>query len=125
MSSLSPTQRTIRELKKQGVICGIVEKYISNGKDFAFRRDLFGIIDIIALDTTRGVIGVQCCGTDVSSHIKKLTIENVESSIAWLETPGTVLQIWGWRKTKFKRGGKAMRWNPRIIEIKPEDLGCK
>ncbi len=129
MSGLSAVQRTIRELKNQGVICGIVEKYVpvrklkDGGKDFGFRRDLFGIIDIIALDTERGVRGIQCCGSDFSGHLIKITEEKAQESINWLQTPGTVLEIWGWRKIKLKRGGKAMRWSPRIREITLEDFG--
>jgi len=125
MSGLSAVQRTIRELKNQGVICGIVERFNPYVGEHGIRQDLFGIIDIIALDTSRGVIGVQCCGSDFAGHIKKLKEEKAQESINWLQTPGTVLELWGWRKIKLKRGGKAMRWSPRIREITLKDFNIE
>ena len=59
--SMSPTQRTIRALKDQGMVCGIVEKWNrfavrGNSGQRGVRQDLFGILDIIALDAQRGVM---------------------------------------------------------------------
>ena len=54
--SLSPTQRTIRELKNQGRMCGIVERFISNTSfGHGIRSDLFHIFEIVALDSSRGI----------------------------------------------------------------------
>jgi hypothetical protein len=119
---MTPTQRTIRELKNQGRKCGIVERFNSFVGPHGIRQDLFGIIDIIALDPERGVIGVQACGQDFSGHFKKITIDRAEQTIDWLMTPGAVLELWGWRKVKLKRGGKAMRWKPRVREILLRDV---
>lgn len=118
----SPTQRTIRELKNQGMKCAIVEKWNAFAGKHGIRQDLFGIIDVLALDPERGVIGVQCCGSDFSSHVKKITEEKYQETLDWLQTPGTNLEIWGWRKLKKKRGGKQMVWRPRIQEITINDL---
>lgn len=118
----SPTQRTIRELKNQGMKCAIVEKWNAFVGPHGIRQDLFGIIDVIALDPVRGVVGIQSCGQAFSSHYKKLTEERAEETIDWLTTPGTALEIWGWRKIKVKRGGKATRWAPRVLEIKIADI---
>lgn len=116
--SMSPTQRTMRALKDQGMVCGIVEKWnrfaVRGDGQRGVRQDLFGILDIIALDSKRGVIGVQSTGTDFAGHHKKLTEEKAQECVHWLETPGTVLELWGWRKVKVKRGGKAMIWQPRV-----------
>jgi len=117
---MTPTQRTLRELKNRGFVCGIVEKWNSFAK---IRQDLFGIIDIIALDPTRGVVGVQSTGSAFAAHDKKLLDEKAQASLDWLQTPGTVLELWGWRKVKRKRGGKAMIWQPRIKIYKVEDFG--
>lgn len=122
MSGLSPTQRTLRALKEQGLRCAIVEKWNQYGGLHGTRVDLFNIIDIIALDPINGVIGVQSCGSSFSEHYKKLTEEHAQESIDWLSTPGTKLQIWGWRKVKVVRGGKAERWSPRVQEITLQDI---
>jgi len=125
MAGLSPTQRTLKELKKQGVYCDIVERWIKNPKHPAggFRRDYRGIIDIIGLDLRTGKIrGVQSCGNSFSAHYKKLTIEERENSVLWLSFPTTTLEIWAWRKVKKKRGGKLKIWMPRIRCITEFDL---
>lgn len=118
----SNTQRTIRELKNRGLVCAIVEKWNAFAGPHGIRQDLFGIIDVIALDPERGVIGVQCCGSDFAPHVRKITEERAQETMDWLSTPGTVLEIWGWRKLKKVKGGKAMVWKPRIQEIKIEDI---
>ena len=84
--------------------------------------DFLHIIDLMALDPNRGVVGIQVCGSDVPSHMKKIKEQHVNNTIAWLETPGTSLEVWGWRKVKQKRGGKAMIWQPRIIPITLEEV---
>lgn len=117
---MTPTQRTLRALRAQGRVCGIVEKWNAHDR---IRKDLFGIIDIIALDPERGVVGVQSTGQDFAGHHRKLTEEKAQECIHWLETPGTVLELWGWRKIKVKRGGKAKIWEPRIRVYTLADFG--
>jgi len=112
-------QRTIQHLRKLGLRCQTVEKYNMYSRRY---NDLFSIIDIIMLDHSRGVVGIQACGTDFQPHIRKLTIDEVENTRAWLETPGTVLEIWGWRRLLEKKGGKRKVWKPRIQEIRLGDL---
>lgn len=119
--ALSPTQRTIRALRDQGMVCGIVERFNPYVGPHGIRQDLFGCIDIIALDPERGVIGVQSCGQDFAGHRRKMLEERCQEVTDWLATPGTVFEVWGWRKLKLKRGGKAMRWRPRLARITIED----
>jgi hypothetical protein len=118
----SNVQRTIRELKNNGRKCAIVERWNPYVGQHGIRQDLFGIIDIIALDPEKGVVGVQACGADFAAHVRKMTVDMAQETEDWLKTPGTSLELWGWRKVKKKRGGKAMVWRPRIIEITLEDL---
>ena len=117
---MTPTQRTIRALRNNGVVCAIVEKWIPGAN---IRKDMFGIIDVIGLDPQRGVLGIQCCaGSGFSSHLEKILYDNAQATKDWLSTPGTCLEVWGWRKVKVKKGGKAMVWEPRVQEITLEDL---
>jgi len=118
---MSYVQRTIRQLKNQGRVCAIVERFNPHVGPAGIRQDLFGIIDVLALDPERGVIGVQVCGQDWQSHVTKLTEERQQETHDWLSTPGTVLQLHGWRKVKKKRGGKLMIWRPRVGEFYLED----
>jgi len=116
------TQRTIRELRNNGRVCAIVEKWNPHVGVCGIRQDLFGIIDVLALDPERGVVGVQCCSGGFAAHWRKITEEMAQEAVDWLRTPGTVLELWSWRKVKAKRGGKAMVWRPKIQEIKLEDI---
>lgn len=122
MANLTPTQRTLRALRQRGLICAIVEKWNQYAGPHGMRQDLFGIIDVLALDPQRGVIGVQSCGSSFSEHLKKLTTEKAQETSDWLSTPGTSLELWGWRKVKIKRGGKAERWEPRVKQISLNDV---
>ena len=122
MSGLSPVQRTMRVLRERGCICQVVERFNPYGGTHGIRVDLFNIIDIIALDPERGVIGIQACGSDFAAHKKKILVEKYQETSDWLNTPGTSLELWGWRKLRVKRGGKAMVWKPRVEIIELEAL---
>ena len=130
---LSPTQRTLRALRDQGQVCAIVERFNQYAGPFGRREDLFGIIDVLALDPERGVVGIQCCGSDFKAHKDKILIEKAQETHDWLSTKvhcpycghwssATSLEVWSWRKVKLKRGGKAMRWKAKVEEIKMEDF---
>lgn len=120
---MSPTQRTIRELRKNGRKCAVVEKWNPHVGEHGIRQDLFGIIDVLALDPQQGVVGIQCCaGSGFSKHLNKLLVEKAQDTLDWLETPSTRLELWAWRKIKKVRGGKAMVWRPRVQVITLEDI---
>ena len=73
MAGMSPTQRTMRELKNQGFVCAVVERFNAHVGRHGVRQDLFGIIDVLALDPQRGVVGVQACaGSGFADHFRKL-----------------------------------------------------
>jgi hypothetical protein len=119
----SNVSRTMKELRKIGTKCAVVEKWNGFAGPHGIRQDLFGIIDVIGLDPERGVMGIQCCsGSGYSAHFKKLTEERAQETTDWLETPGTSLFIWAWRKVVKQRGGKARVWKPRVVEITLEDV---
>ena len=117
-SAISNTSRTLKYLRTQGWVCGMVERFNPYAGPYGIRQDLFGFIDIIAL-AEKSVIGVQSCGQNFSEHKKKI-LEN-EYAPVWLESSGRILLI-GWRKIKLHRGGKALRWAPRIEEITLKDF---
>lgn len=116
---LSPVQRTLKALRDRGLVCAIVEKFNQYAGPFGRHEDLFNIIDIIALGP-EGVIGIQACGSDFARHKEKILVEKYQETSDWLNTPGTSLELWAWRKIKVKRGGKAMVWKPRVEVIELE-----
>ena len=114
MAGISPTQRTLKANRNLDRICGIVEKFQQYGGKFGIRQDLFGFIDIIAIDEFEGIVAIQSTGQDWSGHIKKI-MELEEIVLKWLHH--APLELWSWRKVKKVRGGKAMIWKPRIADF--------
>ena len=124
-SGISPTQRTLRELRGMGRISGIVERFNQHAGPFGIRQDLFGFIDLVALDPERGIVGVQCCaGSGHAAHRRKILEECTQEAVEWLRCGGRI-EIWSWSKRKLKRGGKAERWCPRVEEITAEHFQDK
>lgn len=115
---MSPTSRTLAALSEAGYMTGVVERFIPKAKFFGIRKDLFGIFDILAVKPGEGFLGVQCFTTAWTAHYEILEQER-GNAITWLQSGGKI-EFWGWRKLKLKRGGKAVRWVPRIEVI---DLG--
>jgi hypothetical protein len=109
---MSPTARTLAELRKQGWKAQVVEKWIPQTRT---RSDLFGIIDILAIRGTE-TLGVQATSVgNQTARMKKL--ENSEGARWWLDGGSRRLEVWGWGKKLVKRGGKAVRWTVTIREV--------
>ena len=114
---MTPTQRTMRWLRDGGHTVGIVERWVGRPGTGA-RVDLFNFIDMIAIGPD-GIVGVQSCGQAFSEHAQKiLEAEHLEE---WL-TRGGKLWLIGWRQVKRSKGGKAMKWEPRVREFTLDDL---
>jgi hypothetical protein len=119
MAGLSPTQRTLRELRGQGRIVDVCERWIINpGRPGGgFRKDMFGFVDLVVLDKEQGIVAIQSCGQAYKAHLDKIIdSECTEYVVEWLLCGGKI-ELWAWRKVKLKRGGKAMRWKPRICDF--------
>lgn len=100
----SPTQRTLNMLREQGYSAQVVERWQPQSRR---RIDLFGVIDVVAMDGTK-TIGVQTTSAaNVGHRREKILAEPL--ALKWLQS-GNRLFIHGWRKRRLKRGGKAMRW---------------
>lgn len=119
---ISNTSRTLEYLRSQGWIADKVEQWNPYAGKFGQRKDMFGFGDVVALGENR-IIAVQSCGQAFSEHDKKITQDENVAPVAlrWIECGGRLLLI-GWRKVKLKRGGKAMRWEPRIKEYTGQDF---
>lgn len=121
---MSPTQRTLAHIRARGYTCQVVEKWNPyggarkpDGTAVGNRVDLFGIIDIIALSQSEGIIGIQATsGGNMMARVHKSLAE--PRLTQWL-TSGGRFQVWGWRKLKG-------RWKPRIVRVhlKDGELKC-
>jgi hypothetical protein len=106
---MSPTARTLAECKRRGWIAQVVEQTIP--RTF-IKRDLFGIIDIIAI-TDQGplseIIGIQVTsGTNHAARVAKARREPRLS--AWLGG-GARFEVWSWSKRGAR--GKRKAWTLR------------
>lgn len=122
---MSPTQRTLKYLNELSYTADMVERWINmpSSPGGGKRKDLFGIIDIIALDGEKSkCIGVQSTGSAFSQHYKKITTEGKEMAKLWLSVPCNELWLIAWRKVKKVRGGKQMVWAPRIHKFSLTDF---
>lgn len=118
----SPTSRTLERCRKLGWPCGVVERWIGppNQPWMRKRVDLFGFIDLIALDGQRGALGIQACSTgDAARRVAKILIERHAEAMAWLKT-GNRIEVWGWSKRGPK--GKAKRWAVRVTVLTANDV---
>ena len=97
----SPTARSLEQLRKDGYLCAVVERWCA----FSRRRiDLFGIIDVVFIGgESIGVGGIQATTTgNLPSRIKKAMA--CPALRVWLQA-GNRFSCWGWAK----RGKKGER----------------
>jgi hypothetical protein len=114
------TQLTLKWLRREGFMCEVVERWVTFGPNPkaggppGIRRDLFNIIDIIAIKPGC-ILGVQStsCGAR-DAHIHKIQIEKAANLTAWLES-GAGLWLVSWEKPEH-------RWLPIVDKfgLEPE-----
>ena len=99
-------------MRDQG--CDLVQ-VVERWNAFArIRQDLFGIIDILAIRDGK-TLAVQCTsGSAVANRIGKMEDSR---ALNILREAGWIIEVHGWRKVKVKRGGKAMKWDCRIVDL--------
>jgi hypothetical protein len=106
-SKVSPTQRSKKLLADAGLRVAVVEHWNSFCR---IRQDLFGFIDLIALDAEGGrTIGVQTTvGGSLAARLTKATSDAVRPYVvAWIMA-GNCLEFHGWRKL-------GNRWKCRVV----------
>jgi hypothetical protein len=101
---MSPTQLTLRELKKMGYFPAVVEHW----NPFArIRQDLFGFIDVIGVKRDE-TIAVQATSlSNMSARVKKLTNHD---NIGYVREANWRIEVWGFYKEKNK-------WKFRRVDL--------
>ena len=99
---MSPTQRTLAYLRKQGYTAVVTERW----NHFAqIRQDLFGIVDVLAL-RGKETLAVQCTSLDnVSSRVNKLS---EHENTPRLREANWTIHVHGWKK-----GAR----EPRVVDV--------
>jgi hypothetical protein len=104
--AISPTARTLMLLRQEGYLAEVVEKWIPGAN---IRRDLFGFVDVLAIDANGSTLAVQATsGSNVSARLAKCRDAIVGHPR--LRETGWRFEVHGWRKV----GG---RWACRREEV--------
>lgn len=109
----SPTARSLEQLRNNGWICQVVERWNAFAR---VRQDLFGFIDIVAICPHRGIVGVQSTtASNASARIAKIKAE--PKAQIWLNAGGRII-VHGWKKNG-KRHEKPRSWSCEVTEYPP------
>lgn len=114
------TEKSLLFARRRGFYAEVVEKFIQRpGAKFGFRRDLFKVIDIVAV-SEHCTLGIQSGAiSGRKAHIDKIySTELLDNTLKWINGP-RIMWLISWRKEKRKRGGTAFRYVPVIDRIEP------
>lgn len=114
---MTPTARTLHECRQRGWIADVTERWIGKAP-FAKRKDLFGFIDVLAIDTTTNqLVAIQCTsGSNCSARISKILHECETASLA-LAKAGVRLEVWAWKKYARKVARRSWRVRVEVIAV--------
>ena len=110
----SPTQRSLRLLRKEGYVVQVVERWNAFARK---RRDLFGFLDLIGIHDEHGIVGVQTTtAKNMAARISKIRGEPMAE--AWLRAGGKI-EVHGWRRSK--PGSRRREWvvERRALTLRP------
>lgn len=107
---MSPTQRSLAKLRKEGWFVAITERW----NQYAHvRQDLFGFIDLLAIKGDQTLAVQTTSGSNVAARIDK--IKGIQASALWLESPNRKIVVHGWRKVGER--GKRKLWECREVPV--------
>src|SRR5687768_3102378 len=112
MATASPTARALAECKKRGFIAQVVERRLPHA---FITQDLFGCIDILAIDDNQGVLGIQVTSSsNMAARVTKIREKCWDKIGPFLER-GNRLVVWGF--SKRGKEGKRKVWTLREVEV--------
>lgn len=106
----SPCQRSLKELRRDGWLCAITERWNPFAK---IRQDLYGFIDILCLKGDIVMAVQTTSGDHVAERIQK--IQALDAARVWLTSPNRHIVVHGWRQIG-PRGEKKV-WRCRQIQV--------
>ncbi len=108
----SPTQRSLKELRRLGWTVAVTEHWNSFAK---LRQDLWGFVDVLAMKPGEGFMAIQATTTaNQTKRIRKILEE--PRALLFVRTGGRLF-VHGWLKSK-KNG----RWKLTETEIELKDF---
>ncbi len=101
--SQSPTSRSMEFARGIGLHVQVVERWLPFAR---VRQDLFGFIDLVAMQEGEPLLAIQATSTsNLAARVKKALASPLLR--VWLST-GCRFECWGWALKGAK--GKAKRW---------------
>jgi len=113
---VTPTQRTLKLLRDRGYIAAVVERWNPYAR---IRQDLFGFIDIIAVNDGDTLAVQATSDSNVAARIDK--IRDTPAANIWLACLSRSLWVIGWGKKGAR--GKRKTWQSRIVDIREVQNG--
>lgn len=92
-----PTQRSLKHLRDAGYLVEVVERWIPQARK---RKDLFGFIDIMALNGEETLAVQTTSASNVSARVKKIT---EHENLSAVRDAGWRILVHGWRKNSKGR----------------------
>jgi hypothetical protein len=123
---VTPTQRTVAECKRRGWPVQNVEQTIRIPGGRTFKRDLFGIIDLIAIVPAdleckllgNGfIVGIQTTSGSNNHALRRHKALAQPRLKQWIDAGGR-FEVWSWSKQGPR--GKRKTWQLRIERITAE-----
>ena len=113
---MTPSARTKKLLAELGYASDDAERRITR----TIKKDLFGIIDIVAIRPGE-IFGVQATSaSNHSSHVKKALAE--PKLLLWLLAGGR-FEVWSWGKKGAR--GKVKKWRVRKTKFTERDCAVE
>lgn len=109
---MTPTQRSLKELRKAGWLVAVVEKWNPHVR---IRQDLFGFADLLAVKGDQVLLVQTTSTSNVAARLGKIRAE--AKSHVWLAGQNRRIVVHGWAKRGPR--GKRKLWECREIEVTP------
>jgi hypothetical protein len=95
---MSPTFLSMRHLRAEGWLVDVCERWVPSATG-QVRKDLFGLIDLVALRGSE-TMGVQTTShTNALARVKKIGDADHTEQLAALHAAGWLVVVHGWRKS--------------------------
>lgn len=89
---MTPTQRSIAHLKKEGYRVAVVERWNPHAR---IRQDLFGVVDLLAIRENETLAVQTTSGSNVAARIRKIS---ESEALPDIRAAGWSFHVHGWRK---------------------------
>jgi len=115
MAGISPTQNSLKRLRKAGYEAGVVEKWVPQARR---RIDLWGFVDIVAVHPTAGL--VMCQTTTAGNMASRMSKAAKIPAAGYCVSAGVTVEVHGWKKERglwvcrvatFDGAGWAVAWD--------------